>query len=604
MGSITGVVQDATGAVIPGAKVTVSNETRGITRNLEANQDGFFSAPSLTPTGGYAVKVEAQGFTLYERKNIELLVGQQLNLPIVLAVAGATQTVEVTDGAPIVETTKTGVSQVVTTAQIDNLPINGRRVDSFVLLTPGVTNDGTFGLVSFRGIAGGNSYLTDGNDTTNTFYNENAGRTRITTQISQDAVQEFQVLTNGYSAEFGRASGGVINTVTRSGGNGVHGTGYWFFRNQDFNALDRYTPPDPNNPSQPLRPEELRNQFGGSISGPIVKDKLFYFANVELTRRDFPLVNRLINPNLFNADGTLRQRDNAGRLLCGDPAAVPRPATSAECNAAFGILDRQFQTLDRSANSELGFGKIDWRPTDSDSFSFSLNYLRWISPNGIQTQAVLTNGNGIGNNANSTVRTRYGRAQWTRVVAPTAVNEFRFGWFKDRLFDDINPELIPPVTGRLGLTVAGQANLGTAIDYPRLNPSEQRFQFVDTLNWNIGRHNLKFGGDYMTTQDYVNILRNRNGSYTYNDFNSFAIDYAGQNGRLWQSYSQAFGNAVLDFKTKDLALFVQDQFRVTSRQLGLCLRQDSCCALKSRTERDADGSSGHGTAASSGRNFD
>ena len=177
---------------------------------------------------------------------------------------------------------------------------------------------------------------------------------------------------------------------------------------------------------------------------------------------------------------------------------------------------------------------------------------------------MLTNGNGIGNNANSTVRTRYGRAQWTRVVAPTAVNEFRFGWFKDRLFDDINPELIPPVTGRLGLTVAGQANLGTAIDYPRLNPSEQRFQFVDTLNWNIGRHNLKFGGDYMTTQDYVNILRNRNGSYSYNDFNSFAIDYAGQNGRLWQSYSQAFGNAVLDFTTKDLALFVQDQFRVTS----------------------------------------
>src|SRR5687768_3009109 len=245
LGSITGVVQDATGAVIPGAKVTVSNETRGITRNLEANQEGFFSAPSLTPTGGYAVKVEAQGFTLYERKNIELLVGQQLNLPIVLAVAGATQTVEVTDGAPIVETTKTGVSQVVTTAQIDNLPINGRRVDSFVLLTPGVTNDGTFGLVSFRGIAGGNSYLTDGNDTTNTFYNENAGRTRISSQISQDAVQEFQVLTNGYSAEFGRASGGVINTVTRSGSNDIHGTGYWFFRNRSLNAKDRYAAINP-----------------------------------------------------------------------------------------------------------------------------------------------------------------------------------------------------------------------------------------------------------------------------------------------------------------------------------------------------------------------
>jgi hypothetical protein len=564
LGSITGVVQDASGAVIPGAKVVVANESRGITRNLETNQGGIFSAPSLVPTGGYSVKVEAQGFAVYERKDIELLVGQQLNLQIPLAVSGAAQTVEVTSGAPIVETTKTGVSQVVTTAQIDNLPINGRRVDSFVLLTPGVTNDGTFGLVSFRGIAGGNSYLTDGNDTTNTFYNENAGRTRISTQISQDAVQEFQVLTNGYSAEFGRASGGVINTVTRSGGNGVHGTGYWFFRNQDFNALDRYTPPDPRDPSQPLRPEETRHQAGGSISGPILKDKLFYFGNVEIVRRDFPLVNRLVNPNLFNPDGSIRERDNAGRLLCGDPGAAPRPATAAECSAAFGILDRQFQTLDRSANSELGFAKIDWRPTDSDSFSFSMNYLRWLSPNGIQTQAVLTNGNGIGNNANSTVRTRYGRAQWTRVVSSNAVNEARFGWFKDRLFDEVNPELIPPVTGRLGLTVANQANLGTAIDYPRLNPSEQRFQFVDTMNWNVGRHGLKFGVDIISTQDYVNILRNRNGSYTYNDWNSFALDYGGAGGgKLWQSFSQAFGNAVIDFTTKDYAFFIQDQFRVT-----------------------------------------
>ena len=228
------------------------------------------------------------------------------------------------------------------------------------------------------------------------------------------------------------------------------------------------------------------------------------------------------------------------------------------------FLNRQFQTLDRTADSELGFAKIDWRPTEADSFSFSANYLRWISPNGIQTQAVLTNGNGIGNNANSTVRTRYGRAQWTRVVSANTVNEARFGWFKDRLFDDVNPELIPPVTGRLGLTVAGQANLGTSVDYPRLNPSEQRFQFVDTMNWNVGRHGLKFGADIITTQDYVNIRRNQNGSYTYNDFNAFALDYAGTGGgKLWQAFSQTFGNAVIDFTTKDYAFFIQDQFRVT-----------------------------------------
>src|SRR4029077_712500 len=150
--------------------------------------------------------------------------------------------------------------------QIQELPINGRRVDSFILLTPGTVPDGTFGLVSFRGVAGGNSFLTDGNDTTESFYNENAGRTRIRSQISQDAVQEFQVLSNGFSAEFGRAMGGVVNTVTKSGGNDTHGTGYWFFRNRTLEAADRY--------SNGVKAPEWRHTAGSSLGGALKKDKL------------------------------------------------------------------------------------------------------------------------------------------------------------------------------------------------------------------------------------------------------------------------------------------------------------------------------------------
>ena len=123
----------------------VSNESKGITRNLESNASGLFTAPSLVPAPGYSVTVSTAGFAQYERKDIVLLVGQNLSLTINLQVAAAAQTIDVSSGAPIVETTKTGVSQVVNTNQIDNLPINGRRVDSFVLLTPGVTNDGPFG---------------------------------------------------------------------------------------------------------------------------------------------------------------------------------------------------------------------------------------------------------------------------------------------------------------------------------------------------------------------------------------------------------------------------------------------------------------------------
>jgi len=553
-GSITGVVRDATGARIPGASVTIANEEKGIVRNLISNEAGLFTAPALVPATGYTITVKLSGFQDFNARNVSLEVGQQINFDAELAVAGATTELIVISESPIVDSTKVDVSQVVTSAQIQEMPINGRRVDSFVLMAPAVVPDGTFGLISFRGIAGGNSFLTDGNDTTNQFYNENAGRTRISSQISQDAVQEFQVLSSGYAAEFGRASGGVVNTVTRSGGNSLHGTGYWFFRNQAFNARDRYAT---------VNPDETRHQFGGSVGGPIRPDKLFYFMNVELTRRDFPLVNRLINAQFFDSGGNFLQS-------CG-------AATVAQCTAARNFLNRQFQTLERTANSELGFAKLDWLATERNTLSMSFNGLRWVSPNGIQTQAVLTNGNGIGNNANSTVRTRYGRVSWTTIATNSIVNEFRFGWFKDRLFDYVNPALIPTETGTVGITVAGQANLGTATDYPRLNPSEQRFQFADSLSWTRGNHSLKFGVDIATTQDYLDILRNRAGSYNYSTWAAFAQDFSGNTtgGKRWNTFSQTIGNPILDFRTTDYAFFAQDQFRATNKlTLNYGLRYD------------------------------
>lgn len=545
--SISGIVQDASGASVPGAKVVVANESKGITRNLEANADGIFTAPSLVPAAGYSVMVSATGFAAYERRDIVLQVGQNVNLPVNLQVSAAAQTIDVTSGAPIVETTKTGVSQIVNTAQIDNLPINGRRVDSFVLLTPGVTNDGAFGLISFRGVAGGNTFLTDGNDTTNQFYNENAGRTRISSQISQDAVQEFQVLSNGYSAEYGRAIGGVVNTVTRSGSNDVHGTGYWFFRNRTLNARDRYAS---------INPPEWRHQAGASIGGPIKKDKLFYFFNAEITRRNFPGVNRIINTSYTNTAGVFT-------------AACPAEITAAQCASARDFVLRGNNVIiPRTADSEILFGKIDYQVNERNSISASINYLRWVSPNGIQTQATLTNNNLLANNANSTVRTRYGRLAWTGIPTSTIVNEARFGWFKDRLFDEVNPAFIPSQTGPLGITLAGTP-IGTSTDYPRLNPSEQRFQFADNLSWNVGRHALKFGIDIISTQDYLKILRNQAGTYSYSNFGTFALDFNGVRNAAgqgnYQQFTQTFGNQVLDFTTKDYNFYVQDQFRASSR---------------------------------------
>ncbi len=557
LGAISGTVRDATGAAVPDAQVVVSNDSKGIHRTLRTTEAGVFTAPSLVPAAGYTVTVTKQGFAEYEVKDIQVLVGQNVSLEVVLNVAGTATQVDVEAAAPLVDSTKTDVSQVVNSTQIQDLPINGRRVDSFVLLSPAVVPDGTFGLISFRGVAGGNSFLTDGNDTTEQFYNENAGRTRISSQISQDAVQEFQVVSNNYSAEFGHAMGGVVNTVTRSGSNDFHGTGYWFFRNQDFNAKDTFAS---------INPKETRNQIGASAGGKIIKDKLFYFFNYEAMRRDFPLIASITAPGnpLF---------DSSGKFIgtCG------APATPAQCDAAIHFLDRQFQTINRTANQDLGFGKIDWRPTDRNAFSISLNLLRWVSPNGLQTQAVLNNGNGVGNNVNSSVRSKYGRFTWTAIPTTSMVNEFRFGWFKDKQFDYPNDALAIPGIGFLGISITGQSYLGTATDYPRTNPSENRFEYSDTLTWTKGRHTLKLGADIMRTEDYTNLLFNRTGTYLFPSFTALALDLTGNTAgnKDWSTYTQTIGNPEVDLYMTDYSFFVQDQYKVTPRlTLNLGMRYD------------------------------
>src|SRR4051794_9689565 len=196
--SITGTVHDASGAAVASAKVVISNPTNGAARNLNTNHAGVFTAPALSPASGYSVAVEAQGFQKIEVKDLNLAVGEKLSLNLTLTIVAATIEVDVSAVAPAVEATKSDVSDVIDTAQIDQLPINGRRLDSFVLLTSGVANDGYFGNLSFRGMPGNNSFRVDGVDNTEQFFNENAGRTRIATQISQDAVQEFQVLSSNF----------------------------------------------------------------------------------------------------------------------------------------------------------------------------------------------------------------------------------------------------------------------------------------------------------------------------------------------------------------------------------------------------------------------
>ena len=547
LGAVAGTVRDATGAVVPDATVVLSNESKGIRRTMQTTDAGVFAAPALVPSTGYSLAVTRQGFAKWEAKDFQVQVGQTVDFRIGLEISTSTTKVDVTAEAPLVEDAKSGVTQVVSQQQIDGLPINGRRADTFVLLTPAVTPDGTFGLVSFRGISSGNSFLTDGNDTTNSFYNENAGRTRISTQISQDAVQEFQVLSDGFSAEFGRAIGGVINTVTRSGTNAVHGTGYWFFRNRSLNAADRY--------ALGYNAPEWRHQAGGTVGGAIKRDKLFYFTNFEEIQRNFPGLNRIIN-TVFT--------DTGGNII---PSTCT--ASAAQCAAAISFIQKQMNVLvPRTVSSTMGFAKLDWRPSERNSFSFDANVMHWRSPYGIQTQAVLTSGNMLGGNGNSTVETRYGKASWTSIVSPNAVNELRFGWFKDRLSDPGSSDIWPS-TGPLVISLNGSA-IGAAAAYPRTFPSEQRFQLVDNYSWTHGAHTAKFGVDWQTTEDYMNQLYNWAGTYNFSNLTNFAKDFTGNTAgtRDYSSFTQEFGNPIQDFRTSDINFYAQDTWKL-SRSLTL-----------------------------------
>jgi len=560
LAGISGIVHDSSGAVVPEAKVVVSNPSKGVSITLHTSGGGVFNAPSLFPASGYNVTVEKQGFTKYEVKDIVLEVGQDLNLVVTLSIASATAQVEVIGTAPAVDETKTDVSQVIGSQQILDLPINGRRVDTFVLLTPGVTNDGNFGLLTFRGVANGNSFLLDGNDSTEQFYGENNGRTRLLSQISQDAVQEFQVVSANFSAEYGNAMGGVVNTVTRSGTNDYHGTLFYFYRNQDFDARD---------PFASVAPDDWRLQSGFSFGGPIIKNKLFFFINGDFSRHNFPIVDSYIRNNVINPATDQFYAFSAGTPLGCDPTK----ATAAQCSAINTLLPRFFGTVPRNSAQDLAFARLDYHYSDNNLFSASFNYVHFISPNGLQqTLIASTSGAGVNSNGDDFARVRNGKASWTSIWGSNLVNNFRYGYNSDLQGDSLDPGLNGAL-GFLDVSAAG-VSLG-AINYlPRVEPNETRNELADDLSWTKGRHIFKFGMDFATTNDYSFFIQNTHGNYSYQNLTTFAEDFSGNptGPDHWASYSQAFGNPAVNTRINYYGFYAEDQWRATNKltvNLGL-----------------------------------
>jgi hypothetical protein len=321
-GAIGGTVSDANGALLANASIKVTNAATGVERSITTNKVGEFRVPELEP-GVYTVTVTAPGFETLQQDLVTVTVGSVSNVSPKLVVGSVNDKIEVTDETPQLHTTGAEISTTIDQNTIDNLPINGRRWSDFALLTPGVvSNSDGFGLLSFRGI----SYLlnnstVDGADDNQAYFSEARGRTRSAYTVTQGAVQEFQVNTSNYSAEYGRAAGGVINTVTKSGSNKLHGEVFFYDRDNGLGgATNPYTQLYNFSQStglniQTVKPKDWRKQWGFGIGGAILKDKIFWFYGYDQSRRNFPGIARTSDPyDMFALATPL-----SGKESCANP---------------------------------------------------------------------------------------------------------------------------------------------------------------------------------------------------------------------------------------------------------------------------------------------
>ncbi|MCU1283967.1 MAG: TonB-dependent receptor plug [Acidobacteriales bacterium] len=628
-GAVSGVVTDSSGAVVPGAKVEVRNTGTNSSVNLVSDDTGRFRAVNLQP-GNYEVKVTAANFSGY-KATCFVEIGRSTDLTAKLKVSGTGETVEVKDEAPVINTEHQDFANNVNQIAISNLPINGRRWSNYALGTPTANPDGTFGLVSFRGISGlMNNNTIDGGDNNSNFYGEERGRTRLSYSVSQDSVQEFQVNTSNFSSEYGRSAGGAVNTVTKSGTNALHGTGYWYFRD---NAVGGATNPSTLLNGVAFKPEDRRQQFGATIGGPIIKDKAFFFFNWDQQKRNFPgdaipitttgtnpygvvtvtptpaVAAAGANPALaagacptgaqFN--GGYPASYNLGNVIyCryGANVAAGQAAATAGYNFITGLLGSNA----RKGDQLLLFPKVDVKIAGGN-LATSYNWLNWTSPFGIQTQP--TNTIASDQFGSDLVRARSLNSIYNRPTGTNSALELRFHWSTENLSGDFQDPIAgqPSVAGPTGshppgVFVTNWLNFGTQTYLPRpANPQEDQYQFVGNWIRTSGKHTFKFGGEVLHQSEEVQSLSNAYGTFNFTgslafaDFLSDAYNpgtsaltgsaalqcrtSAGVARPCYSTFTQGIGTLGYHFTTNDYAFFLQDNIKVSQRlSLNMGLRYE------------------------------
>ncbi len=414
-GAIGGVVTNPNKESVPGAAIVAKNTETNKEDSVTSDDQGSFKVANLQP-GIYSITINAAGFSAYTQERVVVEVGRTTPMNPSLAIGPVQGTVEVTSEAPVINTSQQDFSSNINQTSINELPINGRRWSNFALLTPGAVPDGSFGLVSFRGLSGLlNNNTVDGGDNNQAFFSEERGRTRLNYSISQAAVREFQVNTSNYSAEYGRAAGAVVNAVTKSGSNEFHGSGFFYVRDERFNARNPQSFQTVNGAVVGIKPEDNRKQFGGVIGGPIVKDRLFFFFSYDEQRRLFPGVAINTNPTFFSTVDRTR--------LTG------RGVTNTQIDSALAFLQGLTGEVDRRGDQRLFLPKIDWQINENNTFTGTYNHLRWKSPNGVQTSSTVTRGRG--SFGDDLVDIDWVTLRLASTITPTILNEARFQWGRD-----------------------------------------------------------------------------------------------------------------------------------------------------------------------------
>ena len=519
--SLSGVVTDSSGAVVVNAAITAVQTDTNVATTTVTDDEGRFRFAYLK-VGPYAIKVHQQGFADVTRA-VTLTVGAAFDLPISLTVESANETVTVNGEAAVIETERTQLAGTVVQNEINSLPLNGRNFLDLTLLVPGVSPTNTASTQLFaetsavpgQGISIGsqrnfsNSFIVDGLSA-----NDDAAGLVLTT-YGLDVVQEFQVVTSGGQAEFGRALGGYVNMVTKSGTNDLHGDVYGFFRNQALNAANALTH---------ARLPITQAQYGASLGGPLIKNRTFYFANFE---------QRLLNQ-------------------AGSPVITITPANLATINSrltSVGYLGPLISTgqYPNPVHTTNFLAKMDHRFNEKDQFNarYSLYNVNATNSRGVGGLSAVSAAAGL-SDLDQTIAVSNVYA-----ISPRTVNETR-GQFT-------NSNLLAPPNDAVGpaVSISGVASFGTLSGSPT-GRYDRLFEIVDNLSHQKGPHAFRVGVDFLYNDLTITFPMSNRGSYSFSSLANF------QNG-IYSSFTQVFGNPVNHQTNPNVGFYAQDEWQVSSR---------------------------------------